>query len=167
MKIRQTTAQDVPRIDALLHRSYPVMMATAYDKHALSVALPLMTKAKPDLLASGTFYPVEEAGDVLGCGGWTFGEPGSGRTSEGLAHLRHFAVDPAHTRQGVGRLIFKECTHTASRQGALRFQAFSSLNAESFYAGMGLKRLDIVRIPMREDVTFPVALMEGPVVTPR
>lgn len=167
MKIRQTTAQDAPRIDALLGRSYPVMMATAYDEHTLSVALPLMTTAKPDLLASGTFYLVEEAGDVLGCGGWTFGEPGSGRTSEGLAHLRHFAVDPTHARRGVGRLIFEECTRTASRQGAIRFQAFSSLNAESFYAGMGLKRLDIVRIPMREDVAFPVVLMEGPVVAPQ
>jgi len=69
-------------------------MATAYEKDALFVALLLMTKAKLDLLTSETFYLVEQAGDVRGCGGWTFGEPDSGRISEGLAHRSHFAVDP-------------------------------------------------------------------------
>ncbi len=163
MEIRQSNAGDGLQVEALLGRSYPVTMAGAYDESILSVALPLMTKAQPDLLTSGTFFVVEDAGLVVGCGGWTFAEPGSGRIVEGLAHLRHFAVDPARSRQGIGRLIFDACSRTAAQQGALRFQVFSSLNAEAFYAGMGLTRIDVVRVPMRADLAFPVVLMEGPI----
>ena len=163
MEIRQSNAGDGPQVEALLGRSYPVTMALAYDESILSAALPLMTKAQPGLLTSGTFFVVEDAGLVVGCGGWTFAEPGSGRISEGLAHLRHFAADPARSRQGIGRLIFDECKRTAAQRGASRFQVFSSLNAESFYGAMGLTRIDVVKVPMREDLAFPVVLMEGPI----
>lgn len=139
-------------------------MAAAYDADVLAAALPFMTKAQLDLLTSGTFYVAEEADRIIGCGGWTLGAPGSGQISEGLAHLRHFAVDPERARTGVGRLIFEECTRAAPQAGAFRFQAFSSLNAETFYARMGLQRLDIITVPTREDVALPVVLMEGPVM---
>lgn len=163
MKIRVSTIEDMPVVEALLGRSYPALMASAYEAGVLAFALPFMTKAKPELLTSGTFYVAEHAGRIAGCGGWTFGEPGSGRTVPGLAHLRHFAVDPAQARQGIGRLLFGRCAQSAAKEGALRFQAFAGLNAESFYASMGLRRLDIVSIPMGPDVVFPVVLMEGPV----
>lgn len=161
MKTRASTPQDLSAVEALLCRSYPAMMAEAYEERLLALALPFMMRANPDLLASGTFHVVEEDGRILGCGGWTFGAPGSGETIEGLAHLRHFAVDPACARQGIGRALFAECARAAAGQGALRFQAFSGLNAEPFYARMGLKRLEIVSIPMAPGVAFPVALMEG------
>ncbi|WP_429809188.1 hypothetical protein [Ensifer sp. B1-9] len=94
MKIRQTIAGDASQPKTRLGRSDPTVMATAYEKVGLIVALLLTTKAKLDLLTSKALYLVEQAGDVRGCGGWTFGEPDSGRISEGLAHLSHFAIDP-------------------------------------------------------------------------
>lgn len=163
MMIRIAGLDDFSAVEALLARSYPVMMATAYEERVLARALLLMTKAKVELLASGTFYIVEDEGHVVGCGGWTSGAPGSGETVKGLAHLRHFAVDPARARHGIGRAIFTHCARTASAQGAVRFQAFSGLNAEPFYARMGLVRLKAVSIPMGSDVAFPAVLMEGPV----
>ena len=163
VRIRRTTVEDLSRIETLLCKSYPATMVAAYDAAVLAAALPFITKAQLDLLTSGTFYVAEEAGRILGCGGWTFGAPGSGQISEGLAHIRHFAVDPERARAGFGRLIFEECARAAHQAGAVRFQVFSSLNAENFYARMGLQRLDIVAVPIREEVVFPAVLMEGPV----
>lgn len=161
MKIRPSTPEDFSAVETLLGRSYPALMADAYEPAVLSWALPLMIKADPDLLASGTFYLAEDAGEIVGCGGWTFGAPGSGRLTDGLAHLRHFAVDPSRARSGIGRRLFAECARVAAGRQARRFQAFSGLNAERFYAEMGLERLDLVHIPMGEDVLFPAVLMEG------
>lgn len=162
MKIRPSTPEDVSVVEALLGRSYPAMMAAAYEEDILARAMPRMTTANPELLASGTFYVAEDAGgEIVGCGGWTFDEPGSGKLVDGLAHLRHFAVDPSRARGGIGRLIFAECARVAADRRARRFQAFSGLNAEPFYASMGLKRHDVVYIPMGDGVVFPVVLMEG------
>ena len=161
MQIRPATPEDFPAVEALLGRSYPALMADAYEPAVLSRALPLMTKANPDLLASGTFYLAQDAGGIVGCGGWTFGAPGSGKCVDGLAHLRHFAVDPGRARSGIGRRLFAECARVAAGRQARRLQAFAGLNAESFYASMGLQRIDLVHIPMGEDVQFPAVLMEG------
>lgn len=167
MIVRTAMPEDAPAVEALLGRSYPALMAGAYAAGVLAQALPLMTRANPALLASGTFYLVETAGRAIGCGGWTSGAPGSGAVVEGLAHLRHFAVDPAHVRKGIGRRIYDACAHTAAGQGALRFQAYSSLNAETFYAGMGLKPLEVLSLPMGPGIAFPAVLMEGPVTPER
>lgn len=164
LTLKTATPADASAVGALLSRSYPALMGEAYAADVLAPVLPLITRANPALLASGTFYIVEAAGRVVGCGGWTFGAPGSGDLVDGLAHLRHFAVDPAHVRQGVGRLVYDACAHAAAGQGAVRFQAYSALNAESFYAGMGLQRLDVLSLVMTPGITIPTILMEGPVV---
>lgn len=167
MKIRISTAQDSPEVEALLGRSYPALMAGAYEDRVLALALPFMIRAKPDLLTSGTFYVAEDAGGIAGCGGWTFGEPGSGKITQGLAHLRHFAVDPARARQGIGRRLFAQCARTAAQKGADRFQAFAGLNAQSFYESMGLTRTEVIQLPMGPNVAFPAALMAGAIAGTR
>lgn len=163
MHIRPSTLADAPGVTTLLGRSYPAMMAVAYEPQVLAGVLPLITRANPDLLACGTFYVAEEGGIIVGCGGWTFAEPGTGKTAFGLAHIRHFAVDPDQARRGIGRAIFEACARTAAAEGAERFQALSALNAQSFYETMGLKRIEDVRVPMGSDIVFPAALMEGAV----
>ena len=46
---------------AVLKECYPVLLAPAYDAALLAKALPLMTRANPALLASGTYYLAEAA----------------------------------------------------------------------------------------------------------
>ncbi|MEJ6399011.1 GNAT family N-acetyltransferase [Yoonia sp. 208BN28-4] len=161
MQVRVAKTDDVSNIEALFHRSYSVLMAQAYSSELLAIALPAMIRANPALIASENFFAVEDAGTIIGCGGWSLDAPGSGVTTSGLAHIRHFAVDPEHGRRGVGRAIFSECAKSAVMKGAVNFQALSSLNAEGFYARMGLKKLDLIDIPMGVAVLFPVVLMEG------
>jgi N-acetylglutamate synthase-like GNAT family acetyltransferase len=161
MRVRIADSDDMPEIEALLNRSYSVLMAQVYVPEVLALALPFMTKANPALVRSGRFYVADDAASVVGCGGWSFDVPGSGAITEKLAHARHFAVDPGHAGKGIGRAIFEQSARDALAAGATRIQAFSSLNAEPFYERMGLRRMDLIRVPMGAGVEFPVALMQG------
>ena len=163
MKVRRTYPDDAPRIDDLLERAYPKLMAEAYREEVLSAALPFLKKSNTELLKSGTYYVAVESDRILGCGGWTLEHPGSSEVTLGIAYLRHFATDPTFVRQGVGRLIFSECARAAARAGAKMFQAYSSLNAEPFYESLGLTRLTQIDLPMRLTVPIPAILMEGPI----
>ena len=163
MKVRRTYPEDEALIDELLERAYPTLMADAYRKEVLSAALPFLTKSNMALLTSGTYYVAEESGRVLGCGGWTLERPGTSEVTPGIAHLRHFATDPNFVRQGVGRTIFRKCAQAATQAGATMFQAYSSLNAEPFYASLGLTRIKQIDLPRPSTVPIPAILMEGPI----
>lgn len=161
MHIRAAHPDDAAAVTEILARAYPTLMAPSYAADVLALALPAMTKANPELLASGTYYVAEDAGGLFGCGGWTAEEPGS-RTIEGrLAHLRHFATDPDMARRGIGRLIFGRCAFDAMGQGMTRFQAFAGLNAEPFYQSLGLSRLKVIDVQLGPTIKLSAVLMEG------
>jgi N-acetylglutamate synthase-like GNAT family acetyltransferase len=126
-----------------------------------SAALPTMTKANPELLKSGTYYVVEETARILGCGGWTPERPGTKEITRDIAHLRHFATDPAVINKGIGRAIFRECAQAAAKAGAKMFQVYSSLNAEPFYKSLGLTRVVQIELPITPTASIPTVLMEG------
>lgn len=167
MHVRVADNRDLQGIGVLLRRSYPVLMKRAYAPDVLALALPLMTQANPDLVSSGRFYVAEDGGAIVGCGGWSFFAPGTGATVDGLVHARHFAVDPDRVGTGVGRAIFDRSAMDAPLAGAIRMQAFSSLNAEPFYRKMGLQRRALIEIPIGPGVAFPAILMDGPLCPSR
>ena len=163
MKVRRTYPEDEALIDEVLERAYPTLMADADREEVLSEALPFLTKSNMELLTSGTYYVAEEPGRILGCGGWTLERPGTSEVTPGIAHLRHFATDPAFVRQGIGRTIFRKCGRAAATAGAKMFQAYSSLNAEPFYKSLGLTRIKLIDLPRPSTVPIPAILMEGPI----
>ena len=78
--IRPATPDDATAATELLHASYPVLMKPAYAPDVLAAALPAMTRAHLDLLASGTYFVAQtETGELVG------EEGRSGRTSEGFS----------------------------------------------------------------------------------
>jgi GNAT superfamily N-acetyltransferase len=100
--LRVAGPADAEAVTALLAASYPALLAAAYTADVLAATLPLMTKANPRLLASGTYYVAEaDGGSLAGCGGWTAEMPGSGEVVPGVGHIRHFATHPQWTRRGV------------------------------------------------------------------
>ncbi|WP_442955386.1 GNAT family N-acetyltransferase [Parasphingorhabdus sp.] len=163
MRLRTAELNDAPSVTALFERAYPTLMAASYDAAVLAVALPEMTRANPTLLASRTYYVIEDGERLIGCGGWTIEKPGSGEVKPGLAHLRHFATDPDRAREGIGRSIYNRCAIEASNSKITKFQAFAGLNAEPFYQRMGLERIRVVDVPMGPSIKLPTVLMKGPV----
>ncbi|MEE4118580.1 MAG: hypothetical protein V2I65_06165 [Paracoccaceae bacterium] len=72
--IRATGVGDIAAIDALLARSYPALLRNDYPPSVMVTAVPLIARARPELVTCGTYYVAEDiAGRVLAAGGWTRG----------------------------------------------------------------------------------------------
>jgi len=159
--IRQTTIEDDAHVGTLLTACYPTLMATHYVPEILAVALPLMTRANPSLLRSGTFYVAETADhQIVGCGGWTKGRPDTGEVIKGLAHIRHFATHPDWTGNGIGRALYDTCAFDANRAGTTRFECYASLNAQNFYAVLGFELIEKMTVPLRPGLDFDAMHMQ-------
>lgn len=152
---RIATSQDGAQINTLMMASYCELMTTHYQPDTLELALPLMTKANPSLLRSGTYYIAETIDrTIVGCGGWTMKRPGTGEVAEGHGHLRHFATHPGFTGKGIGRAIYKICETQAKRAGIDRLECYANLNAQHFYKALGFEPFEEVQVHLRSNVTF-------------
>lgn len=158
--IRAATPADESSVTELLRAAYSALLRPAYDDDLIAAALPYVGRANPALLRSGTFYVAESAVDgLIGCGGWSAARPGTGERESGLAHLRHFATRPDRARSGVGRAIHARCEEAARSAGMVRLECCASLNAEPFYASLGLKTVGRCDVPMGK-ILMPCLIMK-------
>lgn len=136
-------------------------MAGTYGAALLDRALPVITRANPALLASGTWHlAVSEPGMVIGCGGWTAARPDTVETRPAVGHVRHFATHPDWIGRGVGRALYLHAERQALEAGIRRFICYASLNAVPFYGALGFRSLRRIEVPLPGGVPFPAMLME-------
>ena len=159
--VRPTTQEDKEAIDALLKICYETLLPKDYDADLLEKSLPLITRARPELLTSGTWYLVEHPvdGTVVGCGGW--GQSPTDKTQKSAPHLRHFATHPQFVRQGIGKLIWNRIRDDViSKLGPnTDLEVYSTSTAQPFYASLGFEAVETVHLPIHPNFTFPSILM--------
>lgn len=160
INVRTARLSDAGSVERVFLASYPPLMAKAYDQELLRRALPVITRPNTRLLASGTYYVAETGGLIIGCGGWTHEEPGATARTQGIAHIRHFAVSEDQIGRGVGRALFDRCEIDARMEKVRMFKCFASHNAEGFYAALGFRLCGEIDVPMPPDLLFPSLLME-------
>ena len=154
--LRVAGPADAEAVTALLEASYPALLVGGYAPGVLAATLPLMTKANPKLLASGTYYVAEvDGGSLAGCGGWTPEKPGSGEIVPGVGHIRHFATHPGWTRRGIASALLVRCVEEAKARGITTLEAFATLSAEDFYRAHGFAPIEPIDVPMTADVSLP------------
>jgi GNAT superfamily N-acetyltransferase len=158
--IRPTGAGDLPAVDTLLAASYPVLLKPDYPPSVLVTCLPLISRARPELLRSGTYYIALDAdGVALAAGGWTHGAPQGGVGPRDVGHIRHVVTHPDATRRGLARSIL-ERSFTAARMSGVRWMMCQSTRtAEPFYAAMGFQRRGEITIMLRPGIGFPAVEM--------
>ncbi|HEY9080464.1 GNAT family N-acetyltransferase [Magnetovibrio sp.] len=161
VRIRPASPNDSAPVSALLKTSYSLLLARDYSAEVLDLALPLICKANPALLQSGTYYVAESPdGLIVGCGGWTPQRPGTGDERDGLGHIRHFATHPTWTRQGIGRALVERCKTDARASGISRFECYSSLSARNFYAALDFRACGSIDVRLSDACVFPSVHME-------
>ncbi|MBO6900566.1 MAG: GNAT family N-acetyltransferase [Rhizobiaceae bacterium] len=160
ISIRIARPEDQATLTQLIGASYAMLDNGRYDAAQLMRALPLMSKANPRLLASGTYFIAEVDGVAASCGGWSFEMPGSRETSPGVAYIRHFATHPEYLRLGLARRLITRCLEEAAAKGAGLIKCQSTLQAERFYASAGFRSVGQIDVEMGPGVTLPVMQME-------
>ena len=158
--VRRSQPSDLAEIDALLGESYPILLKPDYPPSILVTAVPLISKAKPELVASGSYFVVSDEGAIVGAGGWTAAAPPGMRSSRGVGHIRHVVTDYRHVRRGVGALLMETVFSTAQKAGIVRMECLSTRTAVPFYEACGFVRGRDVTIPLRPGIDFPAVFME-------
>jgi GNAT superfamily N-acetyltransferase len=124
--------------------------------------VPLIARAKPELLASGTYFVAEdEGGVILGAGGWTARGP-QGEQGSRLGHVRHVATDDRALRRGIGRAILAQAFASAREAGVTTLACLSTRTAVPFYAALGFRPTapgTEVAISLAPGISFPAVAM--------
>ncbi len=164
--VRTAGPADLAAVDALLARSYPSLLAADYAPSVMVLAVPIISRARPELLSSGRYYlAFDGTGKLLGAGGWSAAAPGPSDRPQGQAgpkrvgHVRHVATDPDALRRGVGRAIMKAAFDAAIGAGVTQMHCLSTLTAEPFYASVGFRNVGLAEVPLRPGIVFPAVQM--------
>jgi len=155
-EIRNSAPEDEAAVSALLLRSYGTLMRGAYDDALLEKAVPLIARARPELLTSGRYYVAETpAGRIVGAGGWSRNSPTGEHETPSNGNIRHFGTDLDFTRKGIGRALLLKCLEEASKAGVSELNCYSSLNGESFYAAFGFQAAEPFPITLPGGIVLP------------
>lgn len=161
LTIRTTRSDDLKEIDGLLRRSYPALLKEHYPPSLMVMAVPLIARANPGLIASGRYFAVREgSGRIVGAGGWSSMEPR--RRQPGApttGHIRHVVTDHTCVRRGVGRALMEHIFEDARAEGVMRLDCLSTLMAVPFYAACGFEEAGPVSVDLGPGIEFPVVLM--------
>ncbi|WP_128891602.1 GNAT family N-acetyltransferase [Erythrobacter sp. HKB08] len=101
------------------------------------------------LIEDGTYFCVEDEGQLAGCGGWSRratlygGDHSAGRDSRLLdpaserARIRAMYTHPDHTRKGIGSLILKAAEDAARAEGFAEIEMAATMAGKPFYLTHG------------------------------
>ncbi len=152
LTLRHATPADLSAVDALMARSYPRLLARDYAPSVMVLAVPIICRARPELLASGRYWLAEgDRGRVIAAGGWS--------VRHALAAVRHVATDPDAVRRGVGRALMGRVMEEAREAGFTGMECLSTLTAVRFYAAVGFRALGPVRVNLAPGIDFPAVRM--------
>ncbi len=154
MIIRSSTKADFSAVDALLARTYPKLLKADYPPSVLVTALPIISRARPELVGCPTYFVAEEDGAILGAGGWT---PDAKDASKG--HIRHLVTDDRHLRRGIARSLMQHSFDTARSAGVSQMECWSTHTAVPFYESVGFISIGLIEVPLGAAITFPSVRM--------
>lgn len=158
--LRRARPSDLGAVERLLKRSYTRLLRADYPPSVMVTALPLIVRARPELLASGRYFLAEaEDGSLLGAGGWSSASPLGDGTVADVGHVRHVAVDPDAVRQGVGRSLMGEVISDALRHGVKWLDCMSTRTAVPFYESLGFRFMHDAEVGLRPGIVFPAVRM--------
>ena len=122
------------------------------------------------LIADGTYFLVEAAGRIAGCGGWSRratpygGDHSAGRDDRLLdpgreaAKVRAMYTHPDHVRKGVGRLILETSESAARAEGFTELEMAATMAGKPFYLRCGYE-VESEWEDTNGPIAFPLATM--------
>ncbi|ETX29216.1 GNAT family N-acetyltransferase [Roseivivax isoporae] len=158
--LRTARRTDIEAIDRLLSESYPRLLKADYPPSVLVTVIPVIARARPRLVTSGTYFVAEREGRIVGAGGWSPvpRDPTDPRTRR-AASIRHVVTDWREVRRGIGRALLTHVIEDAARAGAHRLTCRATLTAVPFYRALGFTAERVEAVEMLQGIPFEAMVM--------
>lgn len=171
---RLAVLEDVPQLTALIEASVRHLQAADYSAAQIEGALGTWLGVDTQLIADGTYFAVEaagEAGKLVGCGGWSrrktpYGSDHRPGRDDSLldprsdaARIRAFFVHPAWARRGIGSRILALCEEAARAEGFTRFEMGATLTGIALYRSHGYVERERIDLPLANGESLPIVRM--------
>lgn len=176
--LRKATHADIPALKELIARSARGLSTRDYRPEQIEAALQGAFGVDSQLLADQTYFVVEDAGQIVGCGGWSFrstlfgGDARAERDSSILdpktqaAKIRAFFVDPGQARRGIGSLLLDHCENQARAHGYRAVELMATLPGARLYKARGYVAGSQVRFDVGAGESIEFIPMRKPLVAP-
>jgi GNAT superfamily N-acetyltransferase len=168
---RIATRDDVPAIRALMERAINELQRGFLTPGEIAASRAVMG-LDTQLIDDGSYFLVEQAGRLAGCGGWShratlYGGDHSAALRDARlldpatdpARVRAMFTDPDFARRGVGRLILALCEAAARAAGFTRAEMMATLAGQPLYAACGYTAIEAVCAAPVDGVAVPLVRM--------
>lgn len=139
---------EIAAIEEMMSQSFASTALPHYAPHELEVALAVIPRLDPSLVAGGTLFVAEANGALLGCAGWQPAFAGTsglwrktpyatGTESEGLAEIRSVFVAAPWLGQGLGTRLLNHVESAALADGHKGLVLVATLQGVAAYKRRG------------------------------
>jgi GNAT superfamily N-acetyltransferase len=142
-----------------------------YDERQTASAAVHIAHVDEQIIGDGTYYVVEEAGEIVACGGWSARNKlfsGRGDAADDArrldpatepARVRAMFVRGDRTRRGLGRAILERCERDAAAAGFSSFVLGATLAGEPLYRAFGFEEDERFDVEMPDGITVECVTM--------
>ena len=153
---RQANREDLDALRALMEAAIAELQKPFLNEQQVASSRTIMG-LDTQLIEDGTYFVVENDGELAGCGGWSrratlyVGDQTPGRDaalldpSKDAARVRAMYTSPHHVRKGVGRLILSLCEDAARREGFARVELMATMAGEPLYRACGYEAVERIK----------------------
>ena len=162
LEVRLAGAADLARLDALVERSFRGLGAAHYAPGQLDAALGPAIRVDRGLVADGTYFAVERAGELVACGGWSarIATARDVPLPSPRAEVRAMFVAPEHAGRGIGRVLLAAAEHAIAEAGFDVAYLLATRSGLAFYLRAGYVALAEHRIARPGGEALEVTCMQ-------
>ncbi len=168
---RIATRDDIPAIRTLMDRAISDLQRGFLTPAEIAASRAVMG-LDTQLIDDGSYFLVDQAGRLAGCGGWSrratlYGGDHSAALRDARlldpatdpARIRAMFTDPDCARRGVGRMILIFCEAAARAAGFTRTELMSTLAGQPLYTACGYTPIETVSAGPIDGVAVPLVRM--------
>ena len=172
--LRLALEADLPALRQLMDAAIRELQAAFLSPDQLAASFSIMG-LDTQLVADRTYFVVETAGRIAGCGGWSRratlfgGDHSQGRDAALLdpakdaARVRAMYTHPDFTRRGVGRMVLDACEAAAAAEGFRSCELAATLAGEPLYKACGYRQIERFAADTPHGVAVPLVRMGKPI----
>lgn len=171
LTVRPARVAEKDQLNALIRRSGLGLAQGFYTDEQAAAITTEVYGVDSALVADGTFFVIDNDGEMVACGGWSkratdFGGDHAKRGADRPldpscepARIRAFFVAPDMARRGLGSLLLEHCTEQARAAGFTSLELVSTMPGEPFYVQHGFALLEPIALPLSGGVTVALTRM--------